>query len=359
MAKKQHSRQRSSIPFGKRVLIPILVAFFLVAAALTVWLWPSAAPADQFPRLEVAGFRITEQEYLRAMYQARNDVLSAHAAASISLKDWSAETALGDPRQLTVDRALEILAEYYAVGTLAVERGYLSDAGFEAMQQDMERINSQRQEALEEGAIITGFSNFSLNDYIDYRTSSLRLQFCNDLENPENQVTDEEILRRYEADRDNLYRQPDAVELAFVVISSGTEDQKQLLESARQIAVQKGSLAAAVEEIPQLQEFFQEISVDPTTYSTYARSHSDILAYSDDLNTGEFSQVLDFDGWLCLIECRERIDYDYVPLEDVQSIVVQSIRTERYDAMIEARVESTRIDGDMNSLYRFTAEQLP
>ena len=108
-------------------LLPLLCA----AALIPIFLRGS------FPRLEVAGFRISQEEYVRAMYQARNDVLSDHAAAGISLKDWETETALGDPYRLTMERALEILSEYYAVGTLAVERGYLADASYEAMQKDM------------------------------------------------------------------------------------------------------------------------------------------------------------------------------------------------------------------------------
>ena len=81
-----------------------------------------------FPRLEVAGFRIDREEYRQVLYRARNDVLSDHAAAGHSLKDWTAETPLGDPIRLTMDRAIEILTETYAVSTLAVERGYLADA---------------------------------------------------------------------------------------------------------------------------------------------------------------------------------------------------------------------------------------
>lgn len=353
---KQHSKRRAGFFRGKRVLILILCAAVLTVTALAVCLRPSS---DGFPRLEVAGFRITEQEYLRAMYQARNEVLSDHAGAGISLKDWSVETALGDPRKLTADRALELLAEYYAVGTLAVERGYLSDAGFDATQRDMEDINRQRQEALADGAVITGFSSFTLNDYIDYRTSSLRLQFCNDPDNPENQVTEEELRQRYEADRDDLYRKPDEVKLAFVSVSAGDDEHRQLLETARQKALEMGSLAGAVEAIPRLEEYFQEISVDSASYSVYARSHADILAYSEDLDTGELSQVIDLEGWLCLIECRERISHDYVPLEEVESVVVQSIREDRYDALIARRMEDTRIEGDLQALYRFTAEQLP
>lgn len=242
MSAKQHKRSP---------LLPIAAAAALLLAA-GVLLW---ALSPRFPRLEVAGFRITEEEYLRAMYQARNDVLSDHAAAGISLKDWDAETALGDPRELVMNRALELLREYYAVGTLAVERGYLSDAGYDAMLESMEEVNRKRQEALDEGKIVTGLPHFSLNDYITYRASSIRLQFCTDAGNPEYPVTPEELRSRYEADRDRLY--------------------------------------------------------------------------------GD------------------------APLEEVQSVVAQSIRESRYDALIARLMENTQIRGDLDALYRFTESHLP
>ena len=103
MAKKQHIRP--AMPLRMKILIPVIGALLL--CVLAVSLWPSA---PQFPRLEVADFQIGQEEYLRAMYEARNDVLSDHATAGISLTDWSTETALGDPIMLTMDRALEILA---------------------------------------------------------------------------------------------------------------------------------------------------------------------------------------------------------------------------------------------------------
>lgn len=346
-------------PTKKKWPIPALLAAVLIPAVLALCLW---AHAPRFPRLEAAGFRITEEEYLRAMYQARNDVLSDHAAAGISLKDWDAETPLGDPCRLTMERALEILSEYYAVGTLAVERGYLADAGYDAMLESMEEINRKRLEAPDTGSIVTGLPQFTLNDYIAYRASSIRLQFCGDPGNPENQITQEELLQRYEADRDNLYRQPDSLELAFLVLRPAPEEADALrsaLQTLRDLALKTGSLAAAVADMPGLKAYYQEISVDPATYGTYARSHGDILAYSEGLSTGDLSQIIDLGDWLCLIQCCQRTDHDYVPLEDVQSIVEQSIRESRYDALIARRMETMQIQGDLEALYRFTAEQLP
>ena len=326
----------------------------LCAALLILCLW-ACSPA--FPRLEVAGFSVTEEEYLRAMYQARNDVLSDHAAAGISLTDWSSGTALGVPCELTAERALEILAEYYAVATLAVERGYLADAGYEAMLADLEEVNGQRQEAMDAGAVVTGIPVFALEDYIAYRASSLRLQFCSDPANPEYQVTAEELQVRYEADKEALYSLPDELELGFLVIDTRTL--KPELEALRQRAAETGDLAAALEEMPQLKPYYEEITVDQHTYSIYSRSHGDILACAEGLQTGDLSAIFEEEGRLCLVQCRSRTTHTYAALEDVASIVAQSIRESRYDALIAGRAENMEIDANLPALYRFTADQLP
>lgn len=345
---------KSTAPPKRRLLILLLTAVLLTILAAAL-----GAVSARFPRLEMAGYRISREEYLRAMYQARNEVLSDHAAAGISLKNWDAETPLGDPRRLTMDRALEILSEYYAVGTLAVERGYLSDAGYDAMVRDMEELNRRRQEELAAGAIITGIPAFTVDDYIAYRASGLRLQFCSDPENPDYPVTDQELRQRYEADRDNLYRQPDSVDLAFVEIEIGTSELEQSLTSLRRKALETGSLAAALADFPLLRDHYLEISVDPASFSLYSRSHGDVLACAEGLQPGELSQVICQDGWLCLVQCLRRTVQQYVPLEDAASIVAQSIRESRYDALIEERMEAMELRGDLQALYRFTAEQLP
>lgn len=351
MSKHHPVGRRAAAPSGKRLPLPVILTAVLALLALAAGLWAAASP---FPRLEVAGFRITREEYLRAMYQARNDVLSDHAAASHPLRDWTAETPLGDPCQLTMERTLELLSEYYAVSTLAVERGYLVDAGYTAMLAALEEVNRQRQEALNKGDMVTGLPTFTVDDFISYRASSLRLQFCSDPGNPETQVTHEELRQRYEADRDNLYQQPDTLELCFLAADAADDALEQAFREAREL----GDLAAALEADPGLKPYYQEISVDPGNYGVYARSHGDILACAADLQTGELSQVLRQDGWLCLVQCLQRTEHQYVPLEEVQSVVAQAIRESRYDGLITRRMEETEIDGDLQSLYRFTAEQL-
>ena len=62
--------QRSLSP-GKWAAV--LCAGLLILAAVAAGLW---AGSSRFPRLEVGDQRITREEYLSAMYQARNHSIS-------------------------------------------------------------------------------------------------------------------------------------------------------------------------------------------------------------------------------------------------------------------------------------------
>ena len=236
-----------------------------------------------------------------------------------------------------------------------MERGYLSDAGYDAMLRDLEAVNQTRQEALEAWAMVTGIPVFTVDDYLSYRSLNLKLQFCNDPANPEFQVTDEELRQRYEADRDDLYRQPDAMELAFL-LADGADDS---LEQDFRRAMELGELTAALAELPHLTPYYREISVTPATYGFYARSHGDVLVWAAGLQPGELSQVIRQEDRLCLIQCRGRTSHQYVPLAEVESVVLQAIRESRYDALIAERMERMEISGDLQTLYRFTAKQFP
>lgn len=337
----------------KRSFQWIILVSALILAVCAVALWTRG---DDFPKIEISGHKISREEYVRAMYQARNDVLSDHAAAGISLTDWSRETELGDPCALATERALEILSEYYAVSTLAVERGYLEDAGYAAMERELEELNEQRQQAIDSGAVITGVPAFTLDDYMTYRASGFKLQFCNDPANPENQITDAELQARYEADRDSLYRQSESMELAYILIDAGSDVDawEQILQKARQA----GDLTAALAAWPQLGDYYREISVTPGNYASHERAIGDVLALAENLEAGELSRVFRQEDRLCLVLCKSRTGEPYAALSDVESVVAQSIRESRYDALIAERMENMEIQGNLEKLYRFTAEQL-
>lgn len=361
MAKKTKigkKRQTGARPRRTGLWLCCLLAVVLVAGcvfALKCWV-------ESRPLMTVGGFEVSREEYRWAMYRARDDVLSEHAAHGVPITQWDEETELGTPSEMVALRAVEILREYYAVSLLAVERGYLADAGYEFLKAQLGEMNDQREDAIASGEIVTGLISYDLDQYITYRAAGFRLQFCSDAANPEMRVTQEDILERYEADKASLYVMEDTMELHFLRIYTDDPDEAARLEAEvrtlETLAAEKGSLQEAVEEMPGLRMYYGEVTVSGENYAAIARGYADLLDYAAALETGELSQVISRDGWIWLVQCAGRTDNDYLPLESVASVVEQSIRESRYDALVAEMVQSLEVTYDERTLYRFTAEQL-
>lgn len=353
--KKKIEKKRT---FNKKYIIGFCciaaAAVLAVAAFFGVKAWQ-----DSRPLLEVDGHQIGKEEYSWAMYAARDDILSQHAASGISPIQWDVETELGMPYEMVAERAVEILQEFYAVMSLAEERGYLEDGTFAALKAEQEEGNRQREEAIAAGEIITGLSHFDLQQYIDYRISGLRRQFCDDETNPEMTVSESDILQRYEEDKARLYAMEDTLELHYVQISAeDTAAMEEAVGQLRQAAADCGSLQEAVAENPQLQEYYQELTLEGENYGSYSRVYEDILAYCESLQTGELSEVICVGSEIYLIECVQRIENGFQPLDSVRSVVKSAIQKSRYDDLIAQRTGEMEAEYDAARLYRYTAEKL-
>lgn len=350
------TRQHKTGGHKKRWLC--LAALTLLLGGLSIWL---AKWEEPFPQLQVGTHSVSREGYDWALSQSRKDILSRHAEVGIALTDWQAENDLGVPYALAADRALEILQEYYAVSTLAVERGYLSDSSFEAAAQAQEEYNRQRRQTLESGGIVTGLTEFSLSQFIDYRANALRRQFTSDDTNPEMTVTQVDIQERYEQDKDSLYQAQDTLSLGVILLDAEPEEAESLqgeLEQLRRETLENGSLAEVAESSETFRQWYQQMDITNSNYATYARGYEDVLSWSEDLQTGEVSEVYSVNGRLCLIQCVSREAKSYVPLEDVASVVTQNIREDRYDALVAQRMETLEISGDREALRNYCARQL-
>ena len=337
------------------------IAFIMIAVLTLTACKPDS---DGFPHLEISGHEITGEEYNWAMYAARNEVLSDHAAKGISPVRWREETALGLPCEMVARQAVQILREYYAVVTLAQERGYLADGSFAGLKTQLEEENRQRTEAMNAGEIFTGLTAYDLEQYIGYRADALRRQFCDDASNSEMQITEAEILSRYEADKERVYAIEDSLELHYLAVDTWGMDDAALatlktdVQDLRQQVLDGASMATAVSQMPHLQAYYGELVMDGGNYAMYARGYGDLLAFSEDLDTGEISPVMESEGGLYLILCVRREANGCQSLEAVRSVVLQTLRQERYAALIAERTEQITVSCDWDDLSRYTADKL-
>ena len=55
-----------------------------------------------------------------------------------------------------------------------------------------------------------------------------------------------------------------------------------------------------------------------------------------------------------MIQCINRINYDYIPYEEVADNVKKALREERYEDIITKRANELEVSNDINNVYSFT-----
>ena len=110
------------------------------------------------------------------------------------------------------------------------------------------------------------------------------------------------------------------------------------------------SLSALVENDEILKDYFTHESILSGEVSAKAKAIGDVLDIAMDLNKGDVTQVIDENRCLYLVQCINRVDYDYIPYEEVRDNINKAIREERYDNIIASRVDSLEVNSDINKV---------
>ena len=107
-----------------------------------------------------------------------------------------------------------------------------------------------------------------------------------------------------------------------------------------------------------LKEYFTNETILSEELSAKAKIIEDIIEISMELYSGDVTQVLDQNGCLYLIQCINRIDYDYIPYEEVVDNVKKALREEHYDDIVAKRAEGLKVIKDDNNVYNFTKNNI-
>lgn len=163
----------------KSVVIKIFVAIAVLSLVTVVAIvaFVSQKTSSQ-TFLIIDGNKVDEKEYRCAMFSARDDILAQMNQSGDPKLIWNAQTDIGVPYEMVAERAIQILREYYAVNSLAVEYGYLESAGFGTLTEQLKRENEYRAAAIAAGELVTGLTSYDFDQYIQYRMDAIRRQYC-------------------------------------------------------------------------------------------------------------------------------------------------------------------------------------
>ena len=351
----------------KRGLILLIVSIISIIGIIAVIFFIYSG--NQSLELKINGEKVTEEEYLDAMNSQLYDVTQYFYQtynARVSGDFWEKEFDGEVPYKMLAEKTLEKLKYNRAVYETAKEKGYIDSVAYDSFIERFETENAARKERVENGQPVYGLSEFTKELYLEYEMDTLQKKYCEGLENEGMDISEEDRQQYYEENKDRLFVKQDDITIDYIKINyelEGMSQQEKDTWKQRLTEIYKGmdeqhSLKSFAEADPNLQSWFSSEQILSEEYSFKAREIGDILEYAEDLKQGESTPVLEENGALYLIECVERKDYDYQPIEEVVDNINKALREENYEEIIRKKAEEAATEAVMEKIYTFTKKHI-
>ncbi len=254
---------------------------------------------------------------------------------------------------------------FYAVYGLAKEKGYIEDSSYDAFLKRWEMENQLRKEKIENGEVVYGLSEYTLDLYREYEMDSIQKSYCNDIANEGMEVTDSDRAQYYESYKDSYQRTDDRIfdyiKIPYTEQGLDEDTVKELKNSLTSIYKNmdgEHSLKELAKDNELVSPYLAHADITSEELRSYSRNIGDILEYGWELEEGESTAVLDEYGILYLIECTGRSKNDPVSIEEVKDNINKTLREERYEKIIEERAKDIRAEGDMERIFFFMKKHI-
>ena len=316
-------------------------------------------------KVSISGVKVDEDEYINTMNSKKYEITQyfiSKYGAKITNDFWETEFNGEYPYKMLADSTMDELLVRHSIYQLAEEKGYVDSAEYKDFIKRLNNENKVREENVKNGVPVYGLSKFTEDLYLEYETDQFQKAYCNDLNNEGMEISLEDVTKYYEENKESLFRKNDDFELYYVkvyyaALELSEKEVKDIKE--RMIDISKkiddnNLLLDLVENDEILKEYFTHESILSAELSTKAKTMGDVLDIAMDLDKGDVTQVIDENGCLYLVQCINRVDYDYIPYEEVRDNINKAIREERYDNIIASRVDSLEVNSDINKIYNFT-----
>lgn len=350
----------------KKLWIILPAAAVVAIAAIMLVFFLTRPPVLQ---LSINGEKVDQDEYLHVMNNEVYDVtqtFTTEYGANVDSKFWETDFYGKVPYRVLADHTIEKLKHLRAVYGLAEEKGYIDSAGYQALLTRFENENSSRKQKIENGEPVYGLSEFTLDLYMEYEMDAIQKEYCSDLNNQGMQLSEEEINAYYEENKDILFRKDDDIELSYIKIDpvlegfdeSQMETFEQELENLYKQVDENSPMSSVITGSQLLFPYYHSQKVLSAETAAQSKAIGDVLELAAELKKGECTQVIEQNGTLYLIQCTDRVEYDYLPLEEVKDNIEKNLREQHYNELIAERAQNAVLEGNLEDVYTFTLENI-
>lgn len=310
---------------------------------------------------------IDQEEYTLMMNKNVSTITSYFAQtyeAKVDQDFWGQQYGDESPLTMLCEQTIEDIKENRAIYELAKASGFIDDDSFSAFIERKDAENKKRKEMKDAGKPVYGLSEYSDELFLEYEKDLIEKEYCRDDKREGMQVSDIDIQTFYDQNKDKKFKKNDDMSLQFVKIYYASLDlsqdqiddmKKQLQQAHDQISI--SSLQDVVQTMDNIAPYYDEITATSSEISAYAKEYGDVFTIAENLEKGDLSTVVDENGCLYLIQCSDRVKYDYIPMQEVKDNIVKELREERYQEIITTRMKDMDVSYDTETLYTFTKKQ--
>lgn len=320
-------------------------------------------------KLEISSVKIHDDEYINAMNSKKYDVTQYFIekyGAKITNEFWEKDFNGEYPYKVLADKTLEELLRIHSIYEIAKEEGYVDSVEYKDFIIRFDDENKKREESRKKGETIYGLSKFTEALFLEYETDKLQKSYCNDLNNEGMKISSDDGRRYYDENKDTLFIKNDDFELSFVKVyyeSLGLNEEEVKDIKSHMVEVSKkvddiNSLLYLASKDEKLKDYLSHETILSAELSAKAKVMGDVLDIAIELEKGEITQVLDQNGCLYLIQCINRVSYDYIPYEEVKDNINKVLRENLYDEIVEERARNLTISNDIDNIYKFTKKNI-
>ena len=300
------------------------------------------------------------------MQQNRSEVVSMYTSQGLSTAQtsfWRTEVEGKSPARALLDDTMQELQELAAAYQLAQSCGFGLDGGLGGVTERMETENALRRAKLEAGEHVYGLQSYTLQTYLSYETDWIASQYCSDAAYPGMDISQSQLYEYYQEHLDQ-YQKYDDISFSYLKVDLNQldDDQKQVVQTqAAQLAqemTQGKELQQQVAAYHALTPYMTHVDILSDQVASYSRAIGDVMELGWDLQPGEDTGLVELNGYLFLVQCTSRVEYDYQPFEQVQSVILSQMRKERYETLLQQTADSLTIEADLTELESFIIQEM-
>lgn len=335
-----------------------------ICAIAFVFLFKKTVPSAV--SLKIGGQTVPTDVFCLVMQQNRSDVVSMYTSQGLSTAQasfWRTEVDGKTPARALLEQTMQELQELAAAYQLAQSCGFGLDGGLGGVTERMEAENAQRSAKLEAGEHIYGLQSYTLQTYLSYETDWIASQYCSDAACPGMDISQSQLYEYYQAHLDQ-YQKYDDVSFTYLKVDLNQVDdsQKQTIQTqAAQLAQEIGQgedLQQQAAAYSALAPYLTHVDILSDQVASYSQAIGDVMELGWDLQPGEDTGLIELNGYLFLIQCTDRVEYDYQSFEQVQSVILSQMRKESYETLLQQTAGSLTVEADLSELETFIVQEM-